>query len=70
MWQGRGSNAQKSLFQPISRHPNFRITDRQTDRLKELLGKRLKRGNPEGHDPFYIFSMGYEGGGGHTLKIP
>ena len=26
-----GRNAQKSLFQPISRHPNFRVTDGQTD---------------------------------------
>ena len=27
MWPGRGRDAQKSLFQPISRHSDFRVPD-------------------------------------------
>ena len=36
LWQGRGSNTQKSLFQPNS-HLKFSITDRQTDLLWDTL---------------------------------
>ena len=30
MWLGRDRDAQKSLFQPISRHSDFRVTDLPT----------------------------------------
>ena len=48
MWQGRRRNGQKSVIQPISHHPKFRVTDLHSfipsQPLIESLRQRLKTG--------------------------
>ena len=42
LWQGRGSNAQKSLSQPISHHPNVRVPDGRPEEKEKKQKKKKK----------------------------
>ena len=54
---GRGRNAQKLIFQPISRHPKFRVTDLQTFRPSDTASYRVAQPATKNGTDFLPYQM-------------